>query len=460
MERESLKEVLSHQYHCQYCGGAHGWDAIRAHEQSECPKRPSKGGSLDQYIPLPEFDIDASSQAVLYQPGERSILVPLPEEEFDHLMQQMQEESKALDEEEEQDHLVPDSFQPPKPVPTNNIRSIFQRYKTRTEEEGFVPEYRRAATAGANPDRVQGFAKGSPTSYDGVQRVGHSERHNKRASKAECIYCHRPFPEGQLAHRIMHQRICAKSPAATLCCVFCEKQFTSTLNLLALEQVAAHEEVCGYNPRNMCRFCGQTFSAPIDTAPEVLRRKKEAHLEVCKMSPHNKASCRFCTRQFETNAYGSALNQCTLHMRNCAQNPRNSCRFCGLQFRAPLDSPPGLTAVDKRRQHEASCPQRVPRGYRRREYDYEEERYYPAPRSAPVTSVASHDSPERRARKHIIEIDRSVDGMTKGQLRSQLRQLQLKWHPDKNTRTEADERIAIIVFQHVQSLWNEAFNRH
>eukprot|EP01054_Gregarina_sp_Poly1_P000913 Gregarina_sp_Poly_1__912@NODE_1219_length_4743_cov_25_233533_g750_i1_p5_GENE_NODE_1219_length_4743_cov_25_233533_g750_i1NODE_1219_length_4743_cov_25_233533_g750_i1_p5_ORF_typecomplete_len138_score8_48zfBED/PF02892_15/0_077zfBED/PF02892_15/1_9zfFCS/PF06467_14/3_1zfFCS/PF06467_14/7_6zfC2H2_3rep/PF18868_1/0_78zfC2H2_3rep/PF18868_1/0_68UBZ_FAAP20/PF15750_5/14UBZ_FAAP20/PF15750_5/7_6zfC2H2_2/PF12756_7/1_4zfC2H2_2/PF12756_7/20zfC4_ClpX/PF06689_13/2_3e02zfC4_ClpX/PF06689_13/17zfC4_ClpX/PF06689_13/75zfC len=84
-------------------------------------------------------------------------------------------------------------------------------------------------------------------------------------------------------------QICDRNPTAVLRCIFCHKEFRSTLEVLALEQVAAHEEVCGSNPRNTCQFCGQKFSAPMDTSPRELRRRINNHYAVCRSSPLNVA---------------------------------------------------------------------------------------------------------------------------------------------------------------------------
>eukprot|EP01054_Gregarina_sp_Poly1_P000909 Gregarina_sp_Poly_1__908@NODE_1219_length_4743_cov_25_233533_g750_i1_p3_GENE_NODE_1219_length_4743_cov_25_233533_g750_i1NODE_1219_length_4743_cov_25_233533_g750_i1_p3_ORF_typecomplete_len174_score19_97DnaJ/PF00226_31/0_00031_NODE_1219_length_4743_cov_25_233533_g750_i1430951 len=168
-------------------------------------------------------------------------------------------------------------------------------------------------------------------------------------------------------------------------------------------------------------------------------------------------------RHFEANAYGPADSQCAAHMRNCELNPRNSCRFCGLQFKAPLDSPVGHRAIDKRRRHEAICIRRP----RRHEMHYPD---YEMPAAATGRRhAASHCSrrtdysrlapgdPRKEAMQHIKSINASIVGLSRNDLRRILRQLQLQWHPDKNTNSKIEEKVAILVFHHVQALWDQAF---
>eukprot|EP01057_Protomagalhaensia_wolfi_P006095 Protomagalhaensia_wolfi_Nauph_80__6094@NODE_864_length_1932_cov_10_260433_g651_i0_p1_GENE_NODE_864_length_1932_cov_10_260433_g651_i0NODE_864_length_1932_cov_10_260433_g651_i0_p1_ORF_typecomplete_len449_score43_72zfC2HC_2/PF13913_6/4_5zfC2HC_2/PF13913_6/14zfC2HC_2/PF13913_6/6_2e02zfC2HC_2/PF13913_6/3_6zfC2HC_2/PF13913_6/2_7zfC2HC_2/PF13913_6/0_57DnaJ/PF00226_31/0_00067zfFCS/PF06467_14/6_1e02zfFCS/PF06467_14/1_4e02zfFCS/PF06467_14/9_2e02zfFCS/PF06467_14/0_067zfFCS/PF06467_14/1_2e02zfBED/PF02892_15 len=447
MQRESLKDVLSQQYHCQHCGGTFGWDTIGAHELNECPKRPTV--TSNDYVPLPDFALDSSTQ-LFFQPSGLP-LAPLGEDEFDRIMQKLTKEHSELDQVLDVDETLQDEAGPnmSKPLSSSNVKTIFQKYRDRKSEE-------------------------APLSTPSIQykaRPAQTTRAVPHVTGSACIYCHRSFAEGHIAHRILHQRICKQNPAATLWCVFCSMEFRSTFDLLALEQVAAHEEVCGQNPRNMCQFCGQSFTGPIDADPNILRHQLEMHLTVCKASPHNKATCRFCSRTFETNAYGPADMQAVAHMRNCIQNPRNSCRFCGRQFQAPMDSPPGATAVDKRRQHESSCPERVrrPRAHDA-SYGADAHGMYvpthqasygnePSPQSAPPHYSRPSQNPQRLAKNHIKEINMSISNLSVSELRRVLRQLQLKWHPDKNTKSELDEKVAILVFQHVQDLWNATFKK-
>lgn len=64
-----------------------------------------------------------------------------------------------------------------------------------------------------------------------------------------------------------------------------------------------------------------------------------------------------------------------------------------------------------------------------------------------------------RARVIIRELKEQLNSVPPDKIRQVLRNLQLTWHPDKNTASLEEEQVAVAVFKYVQHCWDEAFKK-
>lgn len=78
--------------------------------------------------------------------------------------------------------------------------------------------------------------------------------------------------------------------------------------------------------------------------------------------------------------------------------------------------------------------------------------------SCPTTRVVADIEPELDARyKDVLRgIDSELTGLGRSSLKKKLRDLQLKWHPDKNP---GELEKAQVVFQHIQGVWERNFKQ-
>lgn len=258
--------------------------------------------------------------------------------------------------------------------------------------------------------------------------------------------------------------------------MFCGTVFTSTFDASSIEQVAAHEEVCKDNPSNMCTFCGQKFGGPISDGPALIRSKINSHLSVCPMNPHNAATvtdslkhtyrranqantcthmrntlvwlqCSYCGRHFQSDSRGSAQTHRKYHAQLCGDNPANWCRYCGLRFSGTEPE----QALRRRRAHEHNCCERP---HAERDYGVG---YVPSGESQRARASSSKlqsgaTSRESNVDSVLKQVKRELQQCSPPDLRRRLRQLQLKYHPDKNSDPNAVE-----IFNYVQRVWDSAF---
>lgn len=245
-------------------------------------------------------------------------------------------------------------------------------------------------------------------------------------------------------------------------CVYCGLKFTSGSRMTSAVRIIKHEEMCMDNPTNICRMCGQKFGGShLELTVKDIKNRLNRHIQICERNPYSRLVCPFCQEMFRSSLSRSSHDRLKEHLMvycNVATKLKSHCKHCGeFMDYGVLETPATKLHAKYCRAHNGQHSHQQS-GHGRGEID------------------RSRLTVEQEANEIIEHLNIILQrASSRENLRTILRQLQLKWHPDRHQlapnslhRTTAEnaegaaysKELANLVFLYVQRQWESAFRSY
>lgn len=271
----------------------------------------------------------------------------------------------------------------------------------------------------------------------------------------------------------------SQADAGSRCtCTHCSRTFTDRFDKAGRlvesgdRALSEHESICLSNPANnhQCQHCGKAFKdihglkgTLVSSGAGLLRD----HVHKCEANPSNIFRCRYCYEVFVNEfdkrccLVSDAASVLKEHAKMCSENPANQfeCNLCGEAFTNRFDLRGGLASDAElvRDFHQSTCTgrrkgntQRAARAGRRQSQEANLRHILGRLSKRPIHG----DDHETLVQRTMQEIHQRVAELQGEPLKKYLREIQLRWHPDKNGGKVAE---STEIFLLIQRYWEMHF---